>query len=569
MVLACTVAGVSCAIDDRTLRVAEVAGGIHVLDVDVTSADGSVRPAEDADIVVTRDGTTIFGGLIETPAEAGFGGVGLDPITTAVHAQCYNALPARLVVTVDLPAGTLKAALTTLCVYLNGAFDTTLSATQVDGPSLPAMSFTDARLSDVLKAVQDAASVEAGTGYIVEIDYENVLSGYAAASNTAPWVVTDGDGNLDGDLEKEVSRTNYANHLKVWCGAAGRTDTVTHTWTADASHAYALDGLNIPASATWPGVVSVDGATYPMWPAGTAPGGNGIEWDYATDGGTLSFLGTAAALDTVGAAIALTYLPMSPFEVTAWDVGEIAAHKLKQDVATAEWVTTWELGQLVAAGELAKRIASAQQTVRYTTHRDGLSAGQVQTIGSARRGVSSGTFTLAQITVSDAGARLRYDVTAVRGTTLVNTFRDDYKRWYGTSSASANIVISGGSGGGSSTTTLSSPAYLGGSRIASVPMGASPVYTPVLSWVPFYAAATFTGRVRVELWARTAGVGVTARLYDVTASAAVGTSSAVTSTTPVETTFAAVLTAGHAYRLEIISDTASESAYGIGQLEAA
>jgi hypothetical protein len=73
--------------------------------------------------------------------------------------------------------------------------------------------------------------------------------------------------------------------------------------------------------------------------------------------------------------------------------------------------------------------------------------------------------------------------------------------------------------------------------------------------------------VRVDLWARTAGVGVTARLYNVTDATVTGTSAKITATTATETTFSVALVKGKKYRLEIISDTASESAYGIGQLE--
>lgn len=132
----------------------------------------------------------------------------------------------------------------------------------------------------------------------------------------------------------------------------------------------------------------------------------------------------------------------------------------------------------------------------------------------------------------------------------------------------------GGSGGGTSVggggvLRAAVVAYLGGMRTASQ---LADTYTPVLNWSKYKAPSSFAVTVRVELWSRTAGVGVTARLYDCTASAAVSpTSSTVVSANPpasTEVTFSVALTVGHLYRLEVLSDTAGESVYAIGQLEA-
>lgn len=118
--------------------------------------------------------------------------------------------------------------------------------------------------------------------------------------------------------------------------------------------------------------------------------------------------------------------------------------------------------------------------------------------------------------------------------------------------------------------TLASPFSLGGSDQASVSMDTPPAYTAVLEAHYFYAPGSFTGVVRAWLWARTGGVGVRARLYDMTASAAVGTSALVTATArpSAPDAFAVTITAGHFYRLDIISDTNAESAFGIGDLYA-
>ncbi len=98
-----------------------------------------------------------------------------------------------------------------------------------------------------------------------------------------------------------------------------------------------------------------------------------------------------------------------------------------------------------------------------------------------------------------------------------------------------------------------------------------PAYTPVPNTHYFYASGSFVGVVRAWIWARNPGVAVRARLYDMTDAVAVGTSSLVTATSrpALPEAFNVTITQDHFYRLDIITDTASEDGYGIGDLYAA
>jgi FtsP/CotA-like multicopper oxidase with cupredoxin domain len=87
--------------------------------------------------------------------------------------------------------------------------------------------------------------------------------------------------------------------------------------------------------------------------------------------------------------------------------------------------------------------------------------------------------------------------------------------------------------------------------------------------VEYVAPATYSGRVRAQIRAGSAGHTVTARLRNVTDSATAGTSSGVLGVTMTEVTFVVSIVAGKRYRLELSADTSGARAYGIGSVEAA
>lgn len=247
---------------------------------------------------------------------------------------------------------------------------------------------------------------------------------------------------------------------------------------------------------------------------------------------------------------------------------------------TATDIVTVDAGQQLADGLLAA-MYQRPLTMTWTSLAHGWTPGQVGDVVSVLRDQTRRVvITNVDITlISDtfwsytiAGSGLSASDATLNPTSssawALNYFRQ-IGGGGGSTSATIGMVSGGttGGGGGSTYNTFASPCGLGGSRGASIPMAASPAYTPVLDWVPFVSAVSFSARVRVSLWARTAGVSVTARLRNTTDGTTVGTSAAVTSTTATETTFLAAVVAGKAYRLEVIGGTASESVYAIGTVE--
>jgi len=94
----------------------------------------------------------------------------------------------------------------------------------------------------------------------------------------------------------------------------------------------------------------------------------------------------------------------------------------------------------------------------------------------------------------------------------------------------------------------------------NVTLGPLDAWVPIANYVPAeinsasYPSAT--ARVVCDLWAGTSGVGVQARLYNVTDAVSVGTSATVTSTEATDATFSVALTSGvKSYRVEVTADT--------------
>ncbi len=177
----------------------------------VQSMDGMYRPGLDDEIVMTEDGTRIFGGFVTRPSEAGLGGYGVTPIDVQVNANDYNICADRIFVSVVIPPGTLKAALTVLVAKLNpthGGYGIALHGSQVDGPDLPGLTYDYVKLSDIFANLTTLTE-----GYVWEIDYDKNLRMFAPGSQAAPINIATGDGNTVGDITVELSRDGYANRV--------------------------------------------------------------------------------------------------------------------------------------------------------------------------------------------------------------------------------------------------------------------------------------------------------------------------------------------------------------------
>jgi hypothetical protein len=202
--------------------------------------------------------------------------------------------------------------------------------------------------------------------------------------------------------------------------------------------------------------------------------------------------------------------------------------------------------------------------IDFDTTLEGFEPGQIVQINLTALGLNTNGF-IKKVTSKGADGFWTHTIevnTAAVGKTAMDTFR--------------GFMASGGGGGSTFTGGVNSTVVLSGALSMALggatAQGINPnsgTYERVPNSVPFVAPAATSAVIRAELWALNGGVQVTARLYDLDASAAVATSSGITATTPTLTTFYTTtpLVAGHRYELQITSNSTGAEIYGIGSIQ--
>lgn len=185
------------------------ANGRDVLQCEVLSEDGSVRPGLDEEVRFVQDGEVLFAGLIISARERGADGMPIEAITTEITANDYKALAARRYVNETIPAGsTLKEALEIIVPYIPGA---TLDPAQVDGPTLEELPYAYVRTEEVLNELTLASD-----GYIWDVDDNKVLSMIEPGTIAAPFNLIEANQDAIGDVWVDPKRdSNYANRIIV------------------------------------------------------------------------------------------------------------------------------------------------------------------------------------------------------------------------------------------------------------------------------------------------------------------------------------------------------------------
>jgi hypothetical protein len=430
-----TVAGTTKTVRDGSLSIASVANGVDTLRCAIVSTDGTYRPAVGAEVIATRDGTRIFGGNVVAPRETGAGNQPITPIVTTISAVSFKALADDLFVTETVADGTtLKSFLQTLETNYFGDISVTLSGSQVTGPNLTAMSFTDMPLRDVFNELAKH------TGYVWEINYSKVASMFAPSATAAPFDVTVANGNADGDLTVETSREGYANRIVVMAGEAVTIDK-TDTFTGDGSTtAFTLTYKLIYQPQVGYGYVTNGAANYET--LDTA--GFGATWVYDPTANTITRTSAPANLN----AISITYPVQFPIRVEANNTAaQTADGYVKTRKESAPYIYDKAQAQELAENLLAQALVE-RKTVHYSTRTAGLRPGMTQTINVSHRNVNA-TFTVESTTITnDIGKdALRTEVTAVSGTEFRGSqWREQYKSWLGGSVAVSTPAASSGGG---------------------------------------------------------------------------------------------------------------------------
>jgi hypothetical protein len=538
-------------------RIAESANSRNRMDFSVLLPAGTGRLVNDDAIALAEDGVTIFGGLVDNPAEAGLGGSSATAaIVQSLSAADYNIYPSRVSVgaNTDRPSESLKARLTWIA-GLMAAQGVTLDAAQAVGPTLPAASYlADRYLVDVLEETTSLASGTGATSWVWNVGYTKALIATEAGTVAAPFNIIEGDDNVTGDITVQQPRpSDYGNYAVVLGG----------TGTKDVTDAFTGNGATVTfalryALATSYGYVTVNGVNETL--------GTGATWSYSIATNSI----TRTSAPGVGAAISITYIASFPKRVVS-DGGASAANRVTRTYTEPD-VFDVAIMQALADAYVTRDIQSPK-TANYAAAfaKTGLHPGQTQSITKASRGLSGAHLLTAVEIAHVSGSLVQRRVVAVSTTRLPSTLRQKFKQTFGTSiggsaaSSSGVTVVTGG-------TYLQSPAFLGGSDRTPYVAPNPTAWTRVPSALPYVAPATLAVTLRTMVVARKTGIGVTVRLFDATAGAAAITSGLTTIAAggvAQEVTAGGTLTSGHKYWLEVQANTNGEGVSAIGHLEAA
>lgn len=250
---------------------------------------------------------------------------------------------------------------------------------------------------------------------------------------------------------------------------------------------------------------------------------------------------------------------------TAEDAGEITAYGLFEKAYKVPGPITSTVAAALAASYLQAHLQRTH-TIKFSTQVPGARAGQTLTVNLSAYGLSA-DYLITALEIRDPdGVDLTYTITAVPGTSVVPDFKDTYREWSGGGSTGGGALAGASTVVITTTTPAPSVTPLGGASHQALVPGAS-TWAAVVNAVPFVAPESRSVTVRVELWARSSGVTVTARLRDRTAGTTAGTSSGVTGSTPTLVSFSAAVVAGNRYELQLTADANDEGVFGVGSME--
>lgn len=495
-------------------------------------------------VVYAQDGVTkLFGGLVISRRVRAHG---TEQQTTLAACEviandyslyatwCYSSR-------VYSTSVTLKQVLTDLITDCLGTYGVTLSGTQPTGPTLPPFSWSNTKVSDALRALFTS------TGYVATFDPTKVLSMTVPGTNPAPFTITDASPNCDS-FEWIDSTYISANKVFLTCGPSG-TAPYNQSWTQAGSATSWQADIPAAVGSAPPGYVTVGGIFK------TVGTGAQYTWDTSTSPPTLR-LGTDPTPGN-GTVITLTYVGQYPFTVTATGSGSPVRAALATDVT----ITTLAAANAEAAGLLAA-LNFDPRVPTVTSRAIGWLPGQSLTTNLTARSTGAVTFTIGDTTINlIADTYWVYQFQATETTVYQGNSLDKWRSLLNAGSGTA-IALSGGGGGGSGSSSPGGPWYLGGSSFAAVPAPASKTLIPCA--VPFVAKATFTGLLRVNLKSKS-GNPVKAIISDGTTDTP---TSAVSSTTFVDTTVLVAITTGHTYHVYVQYTGSADDAYcGYAELE--
>lgn len=549
-----TIAGVTKAIERP--RCSFVVNGIGDCTFDVISPGSEYVPSDGDAVVLTLGGSAFWtGSVIEAQAKF-LGPTGGTRVTVTAHDK-YQLLTRALSNNI-FPAGTLEALIDTLTGVGGNWTDVGLTkdAAQVTGPSLEVVTAAWMRGNDL------AAYLSNLTGYVHRVDASAQIKFWAPGSVSSGVTLSTANSNVE-EVTWQRDRWDYRNRVWVIYGPS-EVRTVSDPFNGDGSTRSFSLHYQVAAA---PGTVSINnGVTTVVKPVGVY-GVDAMEWTFDAATGSYGAVRQDAAYTVLSVSDLLTveYASQFPNYVFVDDSAEVAARGQWNDALSLPDVT--DIDEATADGAAFIRTSIPRpKTCRLTTRTDGITAGATVVVSLSEIGISE-TMLVQRVDVdlvkSGANADPYYTLDLVSGSELASTAAALFQRMVG---GGASSVASGSSAGtGSVTTTVVAlvEGDLGGSRLNGV---SHSTWAPVREHREWSAPADGAYTAHVEVWTSNAATAVTPRVYDVTASAAVATGSASSSTSAVKQQLTFTATAGHDYRLELLPGNTSNDVFGLGKV---
>lgn len=512
------------------------------------------------------DDTTLrFGGLIITRALKGWA-----PVEKAfiVQVTCNSFLSLLNGFYVTLPAYTSTSVhdiLVAFVAQLPGAYGITLSGGQATGPLVTIDAASNVKGTDFLRQLAAITTGLTGGNMVVRMSPAKVLDLFVPGGTPGPVAITEANTHAEA-ISWQDSTKPYATQVILSLANLPTSDGVVSAGVTQNDYVTTYPAY-LGSDLTWPSLLIVNGINRGPVAFGTAA--TGWYWDAPNQRLVNTHAGGA-------------YEPVASDVVTiAYNaravISDSADTPLVQYLQDGSAFTTLPAAQAYADG-LLHTLHRNPRILRVTTTVAGFDVGQALTVSlPTTRGISNGTtFNITTLTKSRSReTSYIYTFDAEENDTAAyitqGSALNDWRVMLGGSGGGA---IAGGGGGGGGPTVVATWVNIGGSRTISVaPNPAAWVTVSDIGWIPQLTASY---RVWVNLWSLHAGIGVTARLYDQTASAAVSpTSTEESGTTAQRTFFLASLTAGHIYVLQLKATSFTspattadgQSVYGTGYIE--
>lgn len=552
---AATIGGVTKAIEDA--RCAFVMNGYGDASFRVKSTGAAYVPSDGDAVVLTLGGASFWSGeVIDIAAEFLGPSGGTDVVVTC--ADNGHRLTRALSNTIYAPA-TTKATLQSL-TNVGGAWNDcgiTLHASQAVGPTLDTITAAWAKGDALAKLIADLS------GYPYVVDQTGAIRLILPGSISSGVTLSTANANVES-VTWQKDRHDYRNRVWVIFGPS-EVRTVAESWNGDGVTRTFACSYHVSAA---PGTVTINnGVTTVTKPVGVY-GVDTMEWTFDAATGSYGSLRHDGAYTVLGVSdlLACEHASQFPNYTFCDDAAEVAARGQWNDAITLPDVT--DLDEARATGlAFIRRSIPRPKVCRLTTRTDGITVGSTVVVSLSEIGISE-TMLVQRVDVqfvkSGANADPKYTLTLVSGSELVDTSAALFQRMIG--GAPGASVASGSSASAGSVTTVVATVIegdLGGSRQVGVTHS---TWAPTREYRDWKCAETGPYTAALEVWTSNAATSVTPRVYDVTASSAVATGSASTSTTPAKQTLAFTGTDGHEYRLELLPSNTSNDVYGLGKV---